>query len=269
MLRLFVHLLTCVVFAAALSACASRPRQVPEIQQVYEIRAVVVTANEGVPRPLLRNIKLGMDRAIKGNVRPVPLPRAVMSIHVVNVGREPAGDGLRTQTELSVTLTDVPSGQPVLVRSFLVYSFSLDKRGADASAAEAITSRLRVEYALLQPSIRRPPVYVAPRLSTRMATDVEPVVVKVNRPIVIPLKSAPVIGADQDPLLNSKTRIAPEDTVKPAKAVVDDTTPKKIEKAVPAENALESGAAAKVVIMPKPADTNADEPCVETLEKKC
>lgn len=268
MLRLFMHLVACTLLAAALTACATRPRQVPEIQQVYEIRAVAVTANGGVPRALLRSIQQGMNRAIEGSMRPAPLPRAVMNIHIVNQTRETIGGGVRAQTELSVTLTDVPSGQPVLVRSFLVYSFSLTDRGANASAAEAITSRLRIEYALMQPAIRPEPVYAAPNLSTRMVNEQQPVLVKEEHPIVVPLKSAPILGADQDPILNSKTKLAPEDAAKHDKAVVVDPAPKKAEKAVASENALESGAKAKVIIQPKPAATT-DEPCVETMDKKC
>ena len=100
---------------------------------------------------------------------------------------------------------------------------------------------------------------------------------------------ADVVGVDQDPMLNSHTRVAPAEEparIEPAVKVEEKTNePVVIEKTpvkkdvvkkdviqeAPAENALESGARAKVVIKPQvtqeaPAD---DEPCVETLDKKC
>jgi len=146
-----------------LAACGTRPRPT-EIERVYEIRAVMVTANGGVSRTLMRGIKTRLDKAVHNTVRPVPMPRAVMNIHIVGTARGEGYDGTRMQTEVSVTLTDVPSGQPVLVRSFLVYSFSLSKGDADDAAAEAVAARLRVEYALAQPVIReqnyRRPTYL-------------------------------------------------------------------------------------------------------------
>ena len=87
--------------------------------------------------------------------------------------------------------------------------------------------------------------------------------------IVVPLKTAPTIGADQDPLLNSKTKVTPVDEPAKVKPAIEIEKPADKK---PADNAVEAGAKAKVVIKPKateeaPADD--DEPCVETLEKKC
>lgn len=267
MFGLFLRALFVASFAVLLAGCGTRPKPIPDVQQVYEIRDVAVTANAGISRALIRGIKLRMDKAIADTVRPAPLPRAVMNINIVDISRVKGLDGTRTETEISVALTDVPSGQTLLVRNFLVYSFSINRGDADESAAEAISSRLRVEYALTQPAIRKAPV-AAPRLSTRMNADEEkPVVVKVKeeKPIVLPLKTAPVIGADQDPVLNSKTKVAPADQDAKAKADAD----KKAADAGPADNAVEDGAKIKVVIKPKAATPAADEPCVETMDKKC
>lgn len=263
MFGLFARALAIALAAILLTACGTRPRQMPEVQQIYEIRAVTVTADAGAPRAMLRGIKQRIDRAIRESVRPVPMPRAVMNIHILSVTRSAGYDGMRTQTDLSVTLTDVPSGQPVLTRGFVVYSFSLGDRGADNAAAEAIAARLRVEYALHQPAIRSEPVYQQPHISTRMKSEERPAIVREDKPIVIPLKTAPGIGADQDPVLNSKTRVAPEkkSILPEAKLKTADPTP--------AENVLESGAKAKVVIKPAAVDPAADEPCVETMDKKC
>ena len=79
---------------------------------------------------------------------------------------------------------------------------------------------------------------------------------------VIPLKQAPVLGADQDPILNSKTAVNPaRQSAMKKEAVV--TKPKQIDPSV------EDGAKAKVVIKATTAQPAADEPCVETLDKKC
>lgn len=241
-----------------LTACGTRPKPMPELQEIYEIRGVAVTANAGISRALIRGIKLRLDKSIHDTIRPTPLPRAVMNIHIVNVTKIAGYDGTRTETEVSVAMTDVPSGQTLQVRNFLVYSFSIDDRDASDAAAEAVASRLRVEYALSQPVLRQAPA-TAQRMSTRMRDDtLVPIKAPDDKPVVIPLKTAPAIGADQDPMLNSKTKLAPEKQ----QAVAPD-------KKATSDNAVENGAKAKVVIKPKAADPAAAEPCVETMDKKC
>jgi hypothetical protein len=271
MFGLLLRALAMVFVGLTLSACGTRPKPIPEVQEIYEIRDVAVTANAGVSRALIRGIQFRLDKAIEATVRPAPMPRAVMNIHVVNMTKTPGYDGVRAETEVSVTLTDVPSGQALLVRNFLVYSFSISARDANDSAAEAIASRLRVEYALAQPAIRQQPGS-SPRLSTRMNDHT---LVPLNadedsQPVVVPLKTAPVIGADQDPILNSKTKVAPEkqDAALPAKDATKTGDRAKIADQPPA-NAIEQGAKVKVVINPKAAQPAADEPCVETMDKKC
>lgn len=263
--RLILRAVLLALLSALVAACGTRPRQTVDPARMFEIRDVGVTANGGVPAGVITGIRRQIELAIDATVHPIPKARAVMSIHVASVQRDNAG---RAQAELSVTLSEVTSGQPVLVRSYLILAFSERRRVSDAAIVDAVASRLRYEYGLSTPAIR-PVVRHDPALSTRLKTDVERKAKPVE-PIVIPLRTAPVLGADQDPVLNSKTRVEP--VQEPAK-VEPAIKAKKAEPAdqPPAENALESGAKAKVVIKPKaeqqaPAD---DEPCVETLDTKC
>ncbi len=271
MFGLLLRALAISFVGLTLAACGTQPKPLPEVQEIYDIRGLAVTANEGVPTELLRGIKLRLDKSIQDTARPTPLPRAVMNIQVLSLTKAPGYDGIRTETNVSVTLTDVLSGQPLLMRSFLIYSFSISLRDANDSAAEAVASRLRVEYALSQPTIRNAP---APggRLSTRMTDDtLVPLTATEDKPLVVPLRTAPAIGADQDPMLNSKTRIAPDNqglVIPEKKAVPSDAKPKAAD-TVPAENAVEAGAKVKVVIKPKSTAPASDEPCVETMDKKC
>jgi hypothetical protein len=257
LLRAFVMALLAVV----LSACGTHPKPDPDVLQVFDIRAVAVTANAGISSGLLRGIKLRLDRSIHDTVRPAPLPTAVMNINVVANARTQGYDGIRTETEVSVVLSDITSGHPVLMRSFVVYSFSINARDSDDAAAEAIAARLRIEYQLSQPTLRKP-VLASPRLSTRMNDDtLVPLGEKKAKPVVvvIPLKTAPVLGADQDPMLNSKTKTANDPAaVHVKKPVTNDAS----------KVSVEDGAKVKVVINPKPASTSG-EPCVETMDKKC
>lgn len=261
MLRLVARTLLLVSLSLSLAACA-KPRRVVEAPPVYDIRAVTVTANKDVPPAVLRGIRDRLDKAITATVRPVPMPRAVMTVRVVQTTKAAALDGVRGQAEVSVVLSEVTSAHPIDVRNFQIMSFSDNNPASNAAMAEAIASRLRFEYKLAIPPIRKNP-YVNPPISTRMSGErmVEPSA----QPLVIPLKTAPVVGADQDPVLNSKTRIEP--VKEPARIEVDP----KPAAATPVENPLETGAKVKVVITPKkleaaPADA---EPCVETLDKKC
>jgi hypothetical protein len=244
MFRLLLRAAAIAFVGFALAACASRPPQ-SQVPQIFDIRAATVMANEGVPSGVLKGIKSRLDLAIAATVRPVPLPRVVMAIRVVNVSKGLAPDGGRAQAEVSVVLADITSAHPVEVKNFLIYSFSASDRTSNDALAEAIAARLRFEYSLTIPQIR--PRLVQPRLSTRMNFD-RPVATEA-RPLVIPLRTAPVIGADQDPILNSKTNVDPA-----TKIVVPDARPKP-ESAVPAENQIESGAKAKVIILPKKPST--------------
>lgn len=263
--RLILRAVLLALLSALVAACGTRPRQTVDPARMFEVRAVGVTANGGVSADVITGLQRQIELAIEATAYAVPRSRAVMNIHVVSVQRDNAG---RAQAELSVTLSDVASGQPVLVRSYLILAFSEQRRVRDAAIVDAVASRLRYEYALSMPPIE-PVLRHDPALSTRLKTDAKRME-KPVKPIVIPLRTAPALGTDQDPVLNSKTRVEPatepakvEPAVKPKKTVTADEPP--------VENSLESGARTKVVIKPKaaedaPAD---DEPCVETLDRKC
>ena len=276
MFRLTLRAAVLLVLSLTLVACGTRPRQ-PAIDpaRLFEIRAVAVTSNGGVPRAVMSGIQQQIELAIDATSYAVPMPRAVMNIHVVGVTKVRGDGGGRAQTEISVMLSDVDSGQTVLARNYLILAFSERSRVSDAAIVGAVAARLRNEFALVTPTIR--PLVHDPRLSTRLKSSPGEIVVKEDKPLVIPLKTAPVLGADQDPLLNSKTRIEvkpeparvePALMVKPALKVEEKKQPTVD---TPKENTLESGAKVKVVIKPKASDAApaGDEPCVETLDKKC
>ena len=268
MFRLTLRALVLLALSLTLAACGTRPRQQVDPARLFEIRAVAVTANGGVPRGVISGVQQQMELTIEATSYAVPMPRAVMNIHVVGV-QKVRGDGAgRAQTEISVVLSDVDSGQAVLARNYLILAFSERGRVSDAAIVGAIAARLRYEFALVTPAIRP---LVHPRLSTRLKSDTDRIIVKQDRPLVIPLRTAPVLGADQDPLLNSRTRIEFKKEpakVEPALKVKEKKQPVA---AAPAENTLESGARVKVVIKPRASDAvpAEDEPCVETLDKKC
>lgn len=257
--RLILRVILLAMLSALVAACAARRPNMDDTR-IFEIRDIGVTGNEGVPGGVLTGVRRQMQMAIDATEYAVPKVRAVMNVHVVSVERD--GNG-RARTELSVTVSDVASVQPVLVRSYLVLAFSERPRVSNAVIADAIASRLRYEFGLSLPPIR-PVLRHDPALSTKLRAGID-VNADPIQPIVIPLKTAPVVGADQDPLLNSRTKVAPvEEPARIEPAI-------KTKKAAPAENALESGAKAKVTINPQPATETPDddEPCVETLDQKC
>lgn len=260
MFRLILHVAVLLVLGSALTACGTRLRQQVDPARLFDIRAVSVTANGGVPMDVVSGIQRQMNLAIEATTHAVPMPRAVMNIHVVNVMKV-RGAG-RAQTEVSVMLSDVASGQTVLARNYQILAFSERAYISDPAIVGAVAARLRYEFALVTPEIR--PLRHDPRLSTRLKSE-RRTVVREDEPLVIPLKTAPVVGANQDPLLNSRTKVDPKP--EPAKVV----PALKAEDAKPAQNVLETGAKAKVVIKHKPAEPAPadDEPCVETLESKC
>lgn len=271
--RLFLRVLFMTLLAAVLAACGTRARRPVDPAKVFEIRAVGVTANGNVPAGVIAGIKARIEQSIEATASPMPRTPAVINVHIVSVQRDNAG---HAQTELSVTVSEVTSAQPVLVRSYVILAFAERGRVKDAAIADAVASRIRYEYGLSTPAIK-PVLRHDPALSTRIkpANGIEADDNQI-KPIVIPLKTAPVLGADQDPMLNSKTKVEPvkepvkvEPAVK-AKSETDVETPKKAAPA-PAESTVETGAKAKVVIKPRATDTAPadEEPCVETLDNKC
>lgn len=265
MYRLVLRAFFLALLSVIVASCGTRPREQVDAPRMFDVRGVGVTGNGGVSGAILNNIDRQINLAIAATTYPVPKVRAVMNVHVASVTRDKAG---HAQAEISVTLSDVDSGQPVLVRAYLILASSERSRISDAAIADAIAGRLRYEFALTMPPIREV-VQHDPALSTRLKTDVERKE-KQAKPIVIPLKTAPVLGADQDPVLNSRTKVEPSEEPAKVEPAVKVEKPVAIEKK-PADNAVESGAKVKVVIKPKaseeaPAD---DEPCVETLDKKC
>jgi hypothetical protein len=174
------------------------------------------------------------------------------------------------QADVNVVLADVDNGMVLLNRDFAIQAFAFNQRALNNAVVEAIVSRLRVEYGLNQPVLRELPDQRVV-ISTRMQGD-QPRLAKHEEVVpvtVVPLKSVKRIGTDEDPVLNSRTKVGTVE--KPAKAVILPDAKLKIDNTATAENALESGAKAKVTIKPKaieaaPAD---NEPCVETMDKKC
>jgi hypothetical protein len=268
--RLFLRALLFVGVAVALSACATRPQPVDDVPRMLEIRDAVVTSGPGVSKTILRNTERQLKKAIRTTERPVPMPRAIMQVHIAGVGYGTAYDGVTAQSDVNVVLVDVDSGMAILNQTFAIQAFAFDKRSLNNALVEAIVARLRIEFSLSQPTIRQP-LDNNYRLSTRMVGD-QPVLAKHEKfaPPVVPLKSARRIGADEDPILNSRTKVTAVE--KPAKAVVlPDAKVKPTTGAASTENPVESGATAKVSITPKAVDTApaGNEPCVETMDKKC
>ena len=271
MFRLALRAAVLFALGLLLTACGTRPRQEVDVSRVFEIRAVAVTANGRVPAGIIGGIQYNMQLAIDATHHAVPMRRAVMNIHIVGVERSGGRVDGRAQAEISVMLSDVETGETVLARSYMILALSERGRVSDAVVAGAVAGRRRYEFGLVTPPIRT--IRHDPRLSTRLRTSPTRVAVKEEKPLVVPLRTAPALGADQDPLLNSRTKV---DTIEEPAKVEPALKPfeKKDRKpvvAAPAENTLESGAKARVVIKPKATKTAPaeDEPCVETLDRKC
>ena len=268
MSRPVLRLLTATLALLALAGCGVRQQPVEDIPRSFDIRAVSLTAAEGVSPAILRNTRVQLTHAVRETVRPVSMPRAVLQVHIAEIRRGRAYDGFTALAGVNVVMADVDTGFVILNRDFAIQAFAFNERALDNATVEAIVSRIRVEYGLRQPEIREPRA-AEPRISTRMATD-EPLLAK-HEPVepvqVLPRNAMKHIGADADPMLNSKTRMSGEKN--PEKAVALPAAKK--DAAAPAENALEAGANAKVTIKSgatavAPAD---GEPCVETMDSKC
>ena len=66
MRRLGMQIVLLILVALSVSACGMRASQMDQVPQIFEIRAVTVTGNEGVSRTVMRGVKRRLDQAIGG-----------------------------------------------------------------------------------------------------------------------------------------------------------------------------------------------------------
>ncbi len=267
MLRSIISFFLLIAIAVSVTACGTRVKRIDQPQPLFDIRKSIVTADVNIPPKIITGIQTRLDAAISATIRPVELPQVVMSVHVNSITKGLGIQQGRSEANVTVVLSDVTDGHSFQAVGFSVYSFTLDQAAADEALAEAISGRIRFLYVLMTPKIRTQ-IYQQPAISTRLNTD------PADRPMVIPAAQVKRIGANADPILNSKTVIKDQT---PLQAVVPDQ---------PQSNAIEDGAAGKVVIQPQSGDQSnstletqsevpgegmddGSEPCVETLETKC
>lgn len=264
--RLFMRIVLMALLSLGVTACANRPRQNLDTPRMFDIRGVAVTANGGVSGAIIGGVQRQTELAIGATTFAVPKARGVINVHIASVVRDQAG---RAETNVYVTLSDVASGQAVMVLNYIILASSENGRLRDVAIADAIATRLRYEFGLSMPPIR-PVLRIDPAISTKIKGELD-VRQSPSKTVVIPLRAAPVVGADQDPILNSRTKVKPtvdparvEPAIKADKVVVPDADR-------PADTSVESGAKAKVIIKPRatgPALAD-DDPCVETVDRKC
>jgi hypothetical protein len=266
MSRLILRVVVLTLLSALVAACGSRPRQTEDATRMFDVRAIAVTANGGVSGAIIGGVQRQTELAIAATTFAVPKARAVINVHVASVTRDNAG---HAQAAVTVTLSDVGSAQPVLVRSYLILASSERARVSDAAIADAIATRLRYEFGLSMPPIRQV-VQIDPDISTKLKSETDRKK-KTVKPIVVPLKTAPVLGVDQDPVLNSKTKVDAVEEPAKIEPAVKAKTKVTVDEEQSSESEVETGAKVKVVIKPKavPDAPSDDEPCVETLDKTC
>jgi hypothetical protein len=269
MVRLFLSILILVTIGLGLSSCGNRTRLSRQQVMFYDVRQAVVTANGAVPLAVMAGVQRRLDSAIRMTVRPVAMPRIVMNVRIDAIRKGLGIHQGRSEADIAVTLSAVDDGQPFQTIGFRVYSFTLEPGAADEAMAEAIAGRLRYAYSLSVPPIRQP-TYRQPRISTWLSME-EPR----PGPLIIPTRQVRKIGADADPVLNSKTVMDTSNATN-----VDEPKKTREALAVPAGKSIDDGASGKVVIHPGNQPSSAldtksnvagesDEPCVETLENKC
>lgn len=285
MLKRIVTLMALVLLGAIVASCGSRPKQPGSDQTIFDVRRAQVTAPAGIPPTVIVGVQRRINQAIEATSRPVAVPRVVIDVRIGSVSTGLGANRGRSQADLQVIVTSIDSGEAFRDIRFQVESFTLDARHAEEALAEAIAQRLRFIFQLNMPPARL--MATQPQISTRLATDpaLDPVEPVAKAPVVVPVSAVKTrIGADADPVLNSKSKL-PEEA--PEKAKVEPA----LKPAASTEKTVDDGAAAKVSIVkpaaepaaepteqpvktesePAKAETPANdgEPCVETLDKTC
>ncbi|MCO6186133.1 hypothetical protein [Rhizobium sp. L1K21] len=254
MRKLTFHLVLSFLAVALLSACAPR-KQTYYQQNVFEITAASISLSASIDPELKAELQRRLDASIEISHRGGPVQAAYLDVGILNVN---GGRGLgsrENRARVQVIARNPQTSEPLYLTDFEAVSFAGSRAFASASLAEAIATRIRMEFALAAPSPNA--IRPEPQISTRLegGEAVSPAVARAYQP-----------QAGGDALLNSSTRFGSDGEITP-------------EPKLPAQNAgpvqlYVDENTGKLTEMPPEEDgeiavDGTGEPCVVTLENDC
>lgn len=119
-----------------------------EAAVLYDVRGAFVSAPPAVSRRLVAETDRLVDEAIRATFRATLLPRAILTIRIVEVKRHDYLVGGRFSAKVSVDATAVGNGEKIAAGIFTVSSFALHAEYGDNALARRIADRITFEFRL-------------------------------------------------------------------------------------------------------------------------
>lgn len=204
-----------VLVLGLLSSCSQTGRHPIERPLYYDVRDVAVIADARVSQVMLAGIDRRVAEAIGATVRPVPLPRVILAINILDYAPGGLWNDRRPRVTFKVVATSVDNGMDLAAGTFTVFAATNNFPMIDESLAEEVAARIRFAFSLSTPQVvrrERPRPASAPRVrsevvepaavapATRPApaehrtprqTPVQAPVVTPRQPVVEPVTPAP------------------------------------------------------------------------------
>lgn len=119
-----------------------------EASILYDVRGAFVSASPKVSRRLVAETDALVDESVRATFRATLLPRAVLTIRIVEVKRQNYLVGAKFSAKVSVDATAVGNGEKIAAGIFTVSSFALHAEHGDSALARRIADRITFEFRL-------------------------------------------------------------------------------------------------------------------------
>jgi hypothetical protein len=115
---------------------------------LYDVRGAFVSARADISRRLVADIDRLVDDSIRATFRQTSMPRAVLTIRIIDAGRLPLFVGARYRAKVMVEATAVGNGERIATGTFAVSVFAFDEDAGDTLLASRIATRIAREFSL-------------------------------------------------------------------------------------------------------------------------
>lgn len=156
-----VQVVLALVMLTALAACGTFARRPIERPVYYDVRDVAVVAGGGVPQQIVAGIDRRIADAIVATLRPVSLPRVILTVQVTDYRSRGYFNNGRPTLTFRVVATSVDSGVDIAAGSYTVTSVTDMPGYAEESVAEEVAARVRDAFSLQIPRAVQPYPYAA------------------------------------------------------------------------------------------------------------
>lgn len=115
---------------------------------LYDVRGAFVSATPTIPAGIVKDVDKRLGIAIRATFRKTLLPRAILTVRLVEIRRDKVLIGATASARVAVEATAVGNGEKIAVGDFTVTAYSLQPQSAEALLAKRIADRVASEFRL-------------------------------------------------------------------------------------------------------------------------